>query len=414
MPSEVWLPQVAATHPAVDPYLIHAVAFARMARAGVTAAVHCHVPQQFDSLDEVQATCRAARDVGIRLAFVVPLRDRSWLGYAGDERVLAHMPEADRDAIAKRWLGTPPPIADQVAFVHAVVDACEDETIQVQFGPYGDAFVSRELLERVADESAAAGRRLHMHCLETRYQREWVDAEYGGEYLSYLDRIGFLSPRLTLAHGVWLRPEECELLAARGVTVSVNTSSNLRIRSGVAPVTDFVAKELPFAFGLDGLALDDDDDMLREIRLAHLLHAGIGLDKTLTPARVFAGALVQGAWAVTGRSDFGELAPGGPADLIVLDYAAIASDVLADDLTGEADLVLGRATQRHIKSVVAQGREIVRDGQPTGVDLDELNAELIAQAARGMGERAAVFPLLRRLQDALRDYYRSGKHREVG
>ncbi len=412
-PLEVWLPQLAATHPAVDPYVIHAVAFARMARAGITSAVHCHVPQTFDSLAEVQATCRAARDVGIRLAFVVPLRDRSWLAYGGDERFLEHVDGADREAIRRQWLFTPPPLKDQAAFVHAVADACEDETIQVQFGPYGDAFVSRTLLEIVADEAARSDRRLHMHCLETRHQREWVDTEYGGEYLTYLDRIGFLSPRVTLAHGVWLRPGECEMLADRGVTVSVNTSSNLRIRSGLAPIADFVANNLSFGFGLDGLALDDDDDMLRELRLAHLLHAGTGFDEVLTYERVFAGACAVGARAVTGREEFGELAPGRPADFVVLDYDAIAGDVLLDDLTPEIDLLLRRATRRHVRSVVAAGREIVRDGQPVGVDLEALNEELFAQAAKAMPEKLELFPLVRRFQDALHDYYRAGKHRQM-
>jgi len=410
-PLEIWLPQLAATHPAVDPYVIHAVAFARMARAGVTAAVHCHVPQTFDSLEEVEATCRAARDVGIRLAFVVPLRDRAWLAYGGDERFLEEAGGADREAIRRQWAFAPPPLEDQVAFVHAAADACEDAAIQVQLGPYGDAFVSRRLLEAAAEESIRTGRRLHMHCLETRYQREWADGEYEGEYLAWLDRIGFLSPRLTLAHGVWLRRGECELLAERGVTVSVNTSSNLRLRSGRAPVPDFVAGNLRFGFGLDGLALHDDDDMLRELRLARLLHAGTGLDEALTDELLFAGACAVGARAATGRDDFGELAPGRPADLVVLDYDAIAEDVLLDGLTPESDLLLGRATRRHVRSVVAAGREIVRDGEPVGVDLPALERELFAQAAHAMPDRLELLPLLRRFQDALRGYYRAGRHR---
>lgn len=409
---ELWLPQLGVTHPAVDSYTIHAVAFARMARAGITSVVHCHVPQRWDNIvEEAEHTCRAAADVGIRLAFVVPLRDINMLGYGDPEHILAHCEADDRDAIRSRWGAATPPLGDQFAFVHAIAAACESDTVQVQFGPYADAFASRAILERVADESAATGRRVHMHSLETRLQREWVDATYGPDYVAWLDRIGFLSDRLTLAHGVWFRADECELLAERGVTVSVNTSSNLRLRSGLAPVADFVSYNVPIAIGLDGSALDDDDDMLREMRLTYLLHAGTALDEVLTPARVVTAAAAQGAWAASGKRGYGELAPGHPADLVVLDYAAFAADVLRDGLTGELDLALGRATRHHVSTVIANGREIVRDGQPSGVDLDQLSADLFAQAAHGIDEKMELLPLVKRYQAALRNHYAAGGHR---
>ena len=411
---EIWLPQLGVTHPAVDPYTIHAVAFARMARSGITSVVHCHVPQRWDRVvEEAEQTCRAAADVGIRLAFVVPLRDINMLGYGDPERILDHAEAGDREAIRARWGAPLPPLDDQFAFVDAVAAACESDTVQVQLGPYGDAFASRDILERVADESANTGRRVHMHCLETRLQREWVDAAYQRDYVAWLDRIGFLSERLTLAHGVWLRPAECERLADRGVTVSVNTSSNLRLRSGLAPVAEFVRQAVPIAIGLDGSAFDDDDDMLREMRLTYLLHAGTALDEVLTPERIVTAAAAQGAWAATGRRGYGELAPGHPADLVVLDHDALAADLLRDGLTGELDLTLGRATQAHVTSVVANGREIVANGHPTGVDLAALSTDLVAQAAHGIDEKMEILPLVKRYQDALRDYYSAGKHREV-
>ena len=96
---------------------------------------------------------------------------------------------------------------------------------------------------------------------------------------------------------------------------------------------------------------------------------------------------------------------------MVLDYDAIAEDVLLDGLTPESDLLLGRATRRHVRSVVAAGREIVRDGEPVGVDLPALERELFAQAAHAMPDRLELLPLLRRFQDALRGYYRAGRHR---
>ncbi|MFP6735150.1 MAG: amidohydrolase family protein [Rhodospirillales bacterium] len=102
--------------------------------------------------------------------------------------------------------------------------------------------------------------------------------------VTHLDRIGLLSPRLTVAHGVWLRAAECELLAERGVIVSINTSSNLRLHSGIAPVADLIRAGVQIAIGLDAASIDDDDG-LREMRLTQLLHAGTGFDEVLSPAR---------------------------------------------------------------------------------------------------------------------------------
>ncbi len=79
---EIWLAGASALHPPVDPYLLAAAAFARMARSGVAAAVHCHMPQRSDRLiDEAKTVCRAAGNIGLPIAFVVALDDRlrSWM-----------------------------------------------------------------------------------------------------------------------------------------------------------------------------------------------------------------------------------------------------------------------------------------------------------------------------------------------
>ena len=89
----------------------------------------------------------------------------------------------------------------------------------------------------------------------------------------------------------------------------------------------------------------------------------------------------------------------------MFDYEALAADALRATPTGELDLMLGRATPAHVTSVVA-------NGCPTGVDLAGLSAELVAQAAHGINKKIELLPLVQRYQNALRDYYNAGKHRE--
>src|SRR5690606_5773649 len=108
-------------------------------------------------------------------------------------------------------------IDEQVAAVDEIAERCESATFQVQYGPVGVEWCSDALLERVAQRSQASGRRVHMHLLESRYQREWADRTYPTGMIHHLDRVGLLSPRLTVAHGTWLRTDECALLASRDV-----------------------------------------------------------------------------------------------------------------------------------------------------------------------------------------------------
>ena len=97
--------------------------------------------------------------------------------------------------------------------------------------------VQDELLAAVAQASERTGRRIHMHLLETALLSapgSTSDLSRRRREVSRQHRIP--EPRLTLAHCTWARPDELELLAERGVTIAVNTSSNLGLRSGIAPL----------------------------------------------------------------------------------------------------------------------------------------------------------------------------------
>ena len=276
-PLETWLHYLALL-PAADPYLTSAVSLSRSALggSGIVMVHYTRVQGLTDLPTEAKEVARAARDVGIRVGFAVAMRDRHPLVYGPSEPILDALPAEARAEIAGRFMRVPLPVADQLALVDAVADAVHGPMFDVQYGPNGVQWATPALLQAIAEASARTGRRVHMHLLETCYQRAWADAEFPQGIVKYLDTIGLLSPRLTLAHCTWARPEELELIAERDVTISVNTSSNLGIRSGIAPMAEMVRRGCRVALGLDGLAFDEDDDGLREMRLAHLLHGGVG------------------------------------------------------------------------------------------------------------------------------------------
>jgi cytosine/adenosine deaminase-related metal-dependent hydrolase len=207
---------------------------------------------------------------------------------------------------------------DYMALIDDVAAAANRPGFNVQYGPNGVQWCSDELLQAVAEASHRTGRRVHMHLLETKYQRQWADATYPNGVVRMLDDIGLLSPRLTLAHCVWATSQELELLAERGVTIAVNTSSNLHLHSGIAPVMMMKERGCSIALGIDSKAFDDDDDSLRELRLAYLLHAGTGFDRPITRHEAVHAAVSNGRFAVTNVRDSGLIEADAAADIFAV------------------------------------------------------------------------------------------------
>jgi len=397
-PLETWL-QYQALIPSVDPYLAGVVALSRSALGGVgVVMMHLTRPQGLTDLpSEAAALARAARDVGVRVGFAVSMRDRNPLVYGPSEPILAALPADARQAI-ESIMRTPLAAKDFITLVNEVAAAAADPLFDVQFGPNGVQWCSDALLAAVAEASQRTGRRIHMHLLETRYQRIWADATHPTGVVKHLDALGLLSPRLTLAHCVWAHQDELELLAERGVTIAVNTSSNLHLRSGVAPMASMVAAGCRVALGIDGSALDDDDDALRELRLGHLLHVGKGFEIAVSRENILRAAFANGRFSVTNAHEGGAIRAGEPADILLLDWAAIDQDGLREDIDA-LDLVLTRANARHISELIVGGRTVVKDGSVIGVDADGARAEVLSRmrhAIRDKAPLAAALPLLER------------------
>lgn len=389
-PLESWLPLLSLL-PSVDPYLVAASSFARSVRRGATAVmVHYTRVQGRDSpVQEAMAVARAARDVGLRIGFAVSLRDQRPLGYSDDDRVLEALRPGIRDVIRKRLAAPAPDPHAQLERFSAIAKAIEDDAslaphVTVQLGPTAVQWCSDGLLRAVARLSLDEDRPVHMHLLETRYQREWADQQYPGGLIQHLDDIGLLSPRLTLAHCTWARPDELERLAERGVTIAVNTSSNLHLRSGLAPVRAMREVGCRIAMGLDGMAFDEDDDGLREMRLAGALHRGWGFEADWSDAELWRFASATGRRSVLGAArdqsePGGALLPGHAADFLVMDLDLLDED--RDLLPGSdpAVALMARGRADAIRCVVVRGRPVVVDGRVIGVDEPAVREALYQQ-----------------------------------
>ncbi len=381
VPLEAWLPYLALI-PSVDPYLSSTVAFGRSALggAGAVMAHYTRVQGLTDFPTEAREVARAARDVGLHLGFAIHCRDRNPLVYGGEAQLLQALAPESAETIRRRFLKPYLPAAEQVAMVEAVAAEIEGDGVTVQYGPAGVQWCSDALLEMIATNSALYGRRVHMHLLETRYQREWADQTYPEGIVTHLDRIGLLNERVSFAHCIYLRPDEMELIAERGATIVTNPSSNLIVSSGVAPVGEMLRRGCRVAMGLDGLAFDEDEDALREMRLGYAIHKARGFERFMSRADLLRMVSGNGVFAITGREDGGIIAPGGPADLLELDWDSLASELVDPD-TAPLSLLLAKGTKAHVRNMIVAGRDVVRDGKLAALDLAE-NERILLEAMR--------------------------------
>jgi cytosine/adenosine deaminase-related metal-dependent hydrolase len=374
MPLESWILRSTLGTP-VDPYLTAASALARSARAGCAAMmVHYTRPSgTMPLVEEARAIARAASDVGIRIAFALAVRDQNPVVYGDSEPVLSSLSGDHRKTIEELFVRAPMSPKAYIELTDAIASAIAGPKIDVQLGPAGVQWCSKPLLEAVAENSAQTGRRIHMHLLETIYQRVWADEHFPQGIVRYLGDIGFLSERLTLAHCIHARPDEIDLIAASGARIVTNFSSNMHLRSGLAPIAAAHQCGCAIAVGVDGLALDEDDDVLREMRLVQMMHGGLGFKRTWTCPEFF-GLAVRNGRRATGAPGTGELVTGAPADFVTVDLDRLDRDQILP--VDPLDLLFARGNASLLRDVVVDGRPIVSEGRCLGVDLPAIENEL--------------------------------------
>ncbi len=174
----------------------------------------------------------------------------------------------------------------------------------------------------IAEYARENGYGMQVHLSETEQEVNDSLRQYGVRPAIQLDREGVLTEKTVAAHCVWLDEEEQTLLARRGVSAIHCPVSNLKLASGISPVTAMMQNGVRVCLGTDGSASNNALDMLSDMKVAALLPKGTRREPAALPAaEVLAMATSQGAKA-QGRDDCGVIAPGMDADLVMLDGTA--------------------------------------------------------------------------------------------
>jgi cytosine/adenosine deaminase-related metal-dependent hydrolase len=196
--------------------------------------------------------------------------------------------------------------------------------------------------------------------------------------VKHLYQLGFLSSKTSFAHCVWVEDVDIPLLAETRSTVVHNPLSNLRLGSGIAPLLKYREAEVNIAFGCDGSASNDSQDLLEVIKIGAMLHNTTDFDYRhwITPFAAVEMASLGGATGLNLDEQIGTLAVGKKADLVLYDLTHHSITPRTDPL---GLLILGRPTQS-VNSLWVDGQQLVTNGKVTTIDVHWLKQEILQQS----------------------------------
>jgi 5-methylthioadenosine/S-adenosylhomocysteine deaminase len=254
--------------------------------------------------------------------------------------------------------------------------------IQAAVGPHAVYTVSPDGMRWLAEFSREQDIGVHVHLSETEQEVKDTLAQSGKRPPVILDECGLLTPRTVAAHGCWLDRADCTLLGNRGVHVSHNPASNMKLAVNRAMPYHWLREEgVNVALGTDGCASNNNLDLFEEMKIAALLQKFAWNSQTLLPAaEALHMATIAGARAL--RCGSGRLAPGEPADLVL-----IPRDQACNTPLHHADSNLVYACNgAAVSTVICDGRVLMLDRYVPGEQ--EILADA-ARAAQALVQRAA-------------------------
>jgi 5-methylthioadenosine/S-adenosylhomocysteine deaminase len=245
--------------------------------------------------------------------------------------------------------------------------------VRVAFGPHAAYSVARPDLERVLMYSEELDASVHIHLHESAPEVAEARATHGVSWIEMLADIGLLGPRLQAVHVTQATDSEIALLAQARVQVVHCPHSNLKLASGISPISRFQQAGINVALGTDGAAANNALDLLAEARMASLLAKIATADARAVPAGcALEMATLGGARALGIDDQVGSLEPGKLADLAAVDLRAARFQPVHDPIS---TLVHSHAGSS-VSHVWVAGQALLADGALTTLD----EAAVIASA----------------------------------
>jgi len=276
------------------------------------------------------------------------------------------------------------------AFVRAWAGRCD--RIIPAFGPHAPYSVSSEAFVRMEQLAETLDVPLHTHLAETQWEVQTIRERHGDSSpAAYLDRLGILTPRLSVAHGVHLSPADIELLRARDVSVVYNPSSNMKLASGTAPVPEMQQAGVRVGLGTDSNLSNNNLDMFEEMRAGAVQQKLVRGDAAaMFCYDMLAMATTGSAGALRLEHLVGSLEVGKKADIILVD---LNQPHLWPLFEGQYENIVQHlvysANAADVSHTIVDGRLLMENRRLLTIDMHEARDQ-IRQAANELLARAGL------------------------
>ena len=185
------------------------------------------------------------------------------------------------------------------------------KAVSFSIAPHSIYTVSRENLIWASKFAKKNNLILHTHISETEKEVKDCRKKWKMKPIEYLDKIGLLSNRTVLAHGIWLSDREIRILSKKKCSVVYNPCSNLKLASGIMPYKKLKENKVNICLGTDGSASNNNLDMFEEMKVGALIQKYREQDPAICSAQeIFRSATSNGAEALkmsAGRIQIGRL-----------------------------------------------------------------------------------------------------------
>ena len=270
--------------------------------------------------------------------------------------------------------------ADGLARAERFIEEFKDNGLVVPaVAPHALYTNDRATLVASAELGRKHGVPVIIHFAETEEEVRLAREKFNATPAAYLESIGFWGPNTLAAHAIWVTDDDITILKRHGIGLSHNPESNMKLASGAAPVSKYLAAGVALGLGTDGAASNNDLDMFEAMRQASFLAKHVTKNPTALPARAALDlATVGGARALHMEQRIGSLATGKRADLIVVSMRSARQTPLYDPVSHLVYTTRGD----DVRTTIVNGRVLMRDRQVKTLNRDTVIAEANRLAAK--------------------------------
>ena len=370
---ESWSRKSTATENLLNPTAeeicaIHSAACIELIRHGVTTVLNMFTPRPNLLFESVNSACQAFLETGIRGILALSLKDQS-----PDNEATAPEPTTPDS-----WIPLVREVAKRVSTLNS--------RVTFMLAPSAPQRCSDRLLISCRELAGELKVGIHTHLAETKRHADVGRRLYGEPMVKHLEKIGFLSSRLSVAHSIWLDDEEIDLLKRYGVKIVHNPASNMKLGSGAAWVRKMLDKGLVVGLGADSVNAGTVYSVFEQMKLSVLLPRSVwGPENWILPDEAFEMGIKGGAKAVLLDGIIGSIEGGKKADLVILNPST--SLLPLNDLMNQLALC---ENGESVESVLIDGKPVMLTKSLTTIDEKAILTKLSALRPKIAKAQAAV------------------------